>query len=146
RQPPLATEPMTNLPFFVSTSARSSWYQHQPPLSLNWTMSLDAMTALGSGRSPHAEALLPAAPPVPVLGAPAAPLRPPPEGAPPVDAFPPLPSDDAPPLPLGFEGEDCVHAPASNAKTDINRGVVFMGDPSGGLVSTDDGLEADHVS
>ena len=90
--------------------------------------------------------------PPPVLDPPLPPELDPPlppellPGLPPVDAFPPLPSDDAPPLPLGFEGEDCVHAPASNAKTDINRGVVFMGDPSGGLVSTDDGLEADHVS
>jgi hypothetical protein len=36
RLPPLAWLPMISLLVFVSTTARSSWYQHQPPLSLNW--------------------------------------------------------------------------------------------------------------
>src|SRR5580658_9433230 len=35
RVPPLATEPMSSLFAVVSTSARSSWNQDQPPLSLN---------------------------------------------------------------------------------------------------------------
>src|SRR6478752_9713355 len=83
RLPPLATEPITNLPALVSTTARSSWYQHQPPLSLNWMMSLAAIVVVGK--------LGQAAGPPPLLLPPAPPLLfTPPLLVPPVVATPPV--------------------------------------------------------
>src|SRR5205809_4999435 len=90
RLPPLAVEPMKSLFVFVSTTARSSWYQHQPPLSLNVIrLPTTASAPAGGVAVGGAHATWPPVPVVPALD-PAAPVVPPrPPAAPPPPVVPP---------------------------------------------------------
>src|SRR5262245_44887812 len=88
---------MTSLFPVLSTTARSSWYQHQPPLSLNVTMvPRTASLPAGGMAVGGAHAVIPPVPPL-------APAVPPPLPAvlPPVPAVPPPrpPAPLAPPRP-----------------------------------------------
>src|SRR6478752_2171489 len=69
REVPVATDPITAFFALLSTTTRSSWYQHQPPSSLNWMMSFEAIAAVGSVG--HATGAPPPAPAVPTVLAPA---------------------------------------------------------------------------
>src|SRR5262245_33634796 len=96
RLPPLAWEATKSLCVFVSATARSSWYQHQPPLSLN-VIRLPTTASLPAGGvavgGAHATC-----PPVPVV--PAVPVVPPRPAAPPVPAVPVVPPRPAVPPPV----------------------------------------------
>src|SRR6188768_4103288 len=82
----------------ASITTRSSWYQHHPPSSLNWTMSFEAMAAVGKA----GQATCPPPPasemgPVPaVAGAPAALVPPLPAPAALVPALPVVPAAPVP--------------------------------------------------
>src|SRR6478736_70491 len=103
---PVATEPMTAFLALVSTTTRSSWYQHQPPSSLNWMMSFEAMAAVGNvGHTTGALPPVPGeppllVPPVAVLGEPLVPsgLEPPVALPPVLVPLPPLLTDPETPL------------------------------------------------
>src|SRR5689334_1680054 len=100
RVPPLAVEPMISLFALVSTTARSSWYQHQPPLSLNWILvPTTASLPLGSVTVGAAHATWPPVPVVPATPVvPAVPVVPPRPATPVVPAVPVVPPRPATPV------------------------------------------------
>src|SRR5437868_6953710 len=99
---------MISLFALVSTTARSSWYQHQPPLSLNWILvPTTASLPLGSVTVGAAQATWP---PVPVV--PATPV------VPPVPALPLVPAVPAPvpAVPVPLPGDEPPHDASNRAQ------------------------------
>src|SRR6478752_6500874 len=125
REVPVATDPITAFFALLSTTTRSSWYQHQPPSSLNWMMSFAAIAAVGSVG--HATGAPPPAPAVPTVLAPAV-ATVPAEPTEPSLAPPALAPPGAPPFPGGLlleldEQADDAH---NDNKSGRQRLVLFI--------------------